>query len=97
MLTEGACTEALVTYLEELHGNRRLDQFLTTAERAQVARLIGSLGDNPARASEFFSSSSELGYEQRIPSAGWFAGDLFDCREIAQAHHNDPALPEYTR
>ncbi|TDW91124.1 hypothetical protein [Kribbella sp. VKM Ac-2566] len=91
------CTEALVTYLEELHGNRRLDQFLTRAERAQVAQFIASLGDNPARTDEFFSSSSELGYEQRSPSSGWYAGDLAGCREIAKAHHNDSALPEYAR
>lgn len=90
------CTEGLITYVEELHG-RRLDEFLSTTERARVAQFIDSLGDNPARADEYYMSSSLLGYPRRDPGDGWNFQDTQQANKLALKHRNDPALPDYAR
>jgi hypothetical protein len=41
------CADALAHYVEELHAPHRLDQFLTDAERAEVAQFIDTLAPNP--------------------------------------------------
>ncbi|MEV4260557.1 hypothetical protein [Kribbella sp. NPDC049584] len=90
------CTEGLITYVEELHG-RRLDEFLSGDERARVAQFIDSLGNNPARADEYYVSSSLLGYPRRDPGDGWNLEDTREANRLASRHQNDPTLPDYAR
>ncbi|WP_328991470.1 hypothetical protein OG394_34870 [Kribbella sp. NBC_01245] len=89
------CTEALAQYVEELHAPHGLDQFLTAAECAEVARFIDALGNNPARADEFFERRTGLALRSRNPEAGWNVETVREA--VAQANNRHDALPDFAR
>jgi hypothetical protein len=75
----------------------RLDQFLTDAERAEVAQFIDSLGPNPERENEFYERRSSLPSRVRNPDAGWDAETARAAVEEAAKRLNDPDLPAFVR
>jgi hypothetical protein len=83
--------------VEELHAPHLLDQFLTDAERAEVAQFIDSLGPNPERENEFFERRSSLPSRVRNPDAGWDAETARAAVEEAAKRQNDPDLPDFVR
>lgn len=90
------CTEALANYVEQLHATHGLDQFLTAAECAEVARFIDALGNNPAREHEFFERRTGLILRPRNPEAGWTVETVREA--VAQVNNrSDDALPDFAR
>lgn len=90
------CSEALAHYVEQLHAPHGLDQFLTAAECAEVARFIDALGNNPAREHEFFERRTGLILRPRNPEAGWTVETVREA--VAQANNRrDDALPDFAR
>ena len=91
------CTEAVAHYIEERYAPHRLDQFLTEAERAEVAKFIDSLGSNPARENEFYERRSSLPSRIRNPNAGWNVETARVALEEATKLQNDTNLPDFVR
>ena len=89
------CTEALAAYVADLHEPHGFDQFLTPAECAEVAQFIAGLGENLARADEFFEPRTGLELRQRHAAAGWNATTAREACVRGTERQTQGGLPDY--